>query len=91
MLDIKYLRENPEEAQKGIATKGYAVDTARILVLDEEKRTLQQRVERVAAEKNAAGMMHWMKPLFKISFAAASSTSVFRPTIDPNADSGSQW
>jgi len=54
MLDLKLLRELPDEVEHGIRAKGYAVDVKRILELDTKKRELQGRVEAIAAQKNAA-------------------------------------
>ena len=55
MLDIKYLRENREEAQRRLVTRneqaGAAVDT--ILKLDEDRRRIIQEVEKLKAERNS--------------------------------------
>ncbi|MBI4450078.1 serine--tRNA ligase [Candidatus Uhrbacteria bacterium] len=54
MIDLKLLREHPEDVERGIQTKGYTVDISHILELDAKKRELQGHVEAIAAQKNAA-------------------------------------
>lgn len=54
MMDLKLLREHPEDVEQGIRAKGYTVNVQRILELDEKKRELQGQVEAIAAQKNAA-------------------------------------
>ena len=38
MLDIKFIRENPEKFDAAMSAKGASFKAAEILVLDEEKR-----------------------------------------------------
>lgn len=45
MLDIKYIREHPEEVQKGVTAKKVKVDIYEILKLDSARRELQVRVD----------------------------------------------
>lgn len=53
MLDIKFIREHPEEVKKGIAAKGVKdVDIDRLLALDEKRRGLITEVEKRQAEQN---------------------------------------
>ena len=53
MLDIKFVRENLEEVRKKIATKSqFKCDVDKVLKLDEEKRSLQGRIEMLRAEQN---------------------------------------
>ncbi|SDT87438.1 seryl-tRNA synthetase [Verrucomicrobium sp. GAS474] len=56
MLDIKYLRDNPDEARRRLATRGRGdeahVDT--LLAQDESRRALLVRVESLKAERNKA-------------------------------------
>ncbi len=54
MLDLKKIRENPEEIQKAISRKGVSEGIiAEILVLDEKKRILQKSAEEMRALQNA--------------------------------------
>lgn len=63
MLDIRYIRENPEKVQDNAAKKGYDVSISRLLELDEERRTLQQQVDALREKRNAnAGKMKGGKP-----------------------------
>jgi len=45
MLDIKFIRENPELVKQGTAAKGRPADVAAILKLDTERRALQTEVD----------------------------------------------
>ena len=45
MLDIKWIRENPEELKKGLEAKNTQVDIEQLLSLDQEKRGLLAEVE----------------------------------------------
>ncbi len=52
MLDIKFIRNNPDKVKKGCQKKQVKVDIDRILKLDEEKRECQRRLENLRAEQN---------------------------------------
>jgi len=52
MLDIKYIRENPEKVQKGAKDKGVEVDIKRVLQLDEERRKMLVDIEQKRATRN---------------------------------------
>lgn len=52
MLDIRYIRENPQKVQKAAETKGYSVDISRLLSLDESRRELQNKAEELRRERN---------------------------------------
>ena len=52
MLDIQFIRENPELVAQKAAEKGYDVDIAALLKLDEERRDLLQKVEALRAQRN---------------------------------------
>ncbi len=54
MLDIKYIKENPDDVIKRLAAKGKdaADDVANILRLDSERRTLIAETESLKAEQN---------------------------------------
>jgi seryl-tRNA synthetase len=53
MLDIRFVRENPEAVQKNAADKGYDVDVAETLRLDAHKRSLQTKVEELREKRNS--------------------------------------
>lgn len=52
MLDIKYIRENLEEVKKAVENRNAKVDLEKLLKLDEEKKSLQSRIETLRAESN---------------------------------------
>ena len=56
MLDIKYIKENPEEVIARLAKKGKDAkeDIAQILTLDAQRRALIGEVEAIKAEQNKA-------------------------------------
>ena len=55
MLDIKFIRQNPEKVKEGIAKKQAKVDINLLLELDEKKRGYLQKVENLRAEQNKLG------------------------------------
>lgn len=52
MLDIQFIRENPELVQEKSRQKGYEVDVQQLLHADEERRGLLTEVEQVRAQRN---------------------------------------
>jgi seryl-tRNA synthetase len=54
MLDIKYIRQNPEEVKEGLKKKGAEVDIDALLSADEKRRKIISSLEEMKAEKNAA-------------------------------------
>lgn len=54
MLDIRYIRENPEKVQKNAVNKGYGdLSVTKLLALDSEKRDLQGQVDELREKRNA--------------------------------------
>jgi seryl-tRNA synthetase len=53
MLDIRYIRENPERVTEFSKQKGYDVDVSRVLELDEQRRALQQQADTLRTERNS--------------------------------------
>ncbi len=53
MLDLKFIRENPDRVAQGLAAKGVSVDIQTLLDLDLEKRTLQKKSEELKARRNS--------------------------------------
>lgn len=53
MLDIRFVRENPEAVQINATQKGYDVDVSSVLQLDEAKRTLQVQADELREKRNA--------------------------------------
>lgn len=53
MLDLKFIRENPEAVRKGAALKRIHVDLGKLLSLDQEVRPLQSEWESLQAERNS--------------------------------------
>ncbi len=63
MLDIRFIRENPEEVQQAAKNKGYDVSISQLLEVDEERRELQQQVDALRERRNAnAASMKGGKP-----------------------------
>ena len=52
MLDIKYIRENPEKVQQAARDKGYDVSISDLLKLDDERRELQGQVDELRKKRN---------------------------------------
>lgn len=63
MLDIRFVRDNPELVQENARKKGYDVSIAEILELDATKRSLLQTVDELRERRNAnASNMKGGKP-----------------------------
>ena len=54
MLDIRKLRENPEEAAKALLKKGYELDVAAFAELDAKRKTADVSSQNLQAEKKKA-------------------------------------
>jgi seryl-tRNA synthetase len=52
MLDIRFIRENPELVQENARKKGYDVDIVTLLELDVQKRTVLQSVDELRERRN---------------------------------------
>ncbi|WP_434710317.1 serine--tRNA ligase [Pseudomonas sp. R1-1] len=53
MLDSKLLRSNLQDVADRLASRGFALNTARIEALEEQRKTVQTRTEALQAERNA--------------------------------------
>lgn len=53
MLDIKFIRENPEAVRKGAAAKNVTLDIGKLLDLDSKRRDLLTEMETLQGTKNA--------------------------------------
>jgi len=53
MLDIKFIRENPDIVKLSIKNRGYKFDVDEVLQLDAERRKILTEVESLKAERNA--------------------------------------
>jgi seryl-tRNA synthetase len=54
MYDIKWIREHPEEFDRGLTRRGLEPLSAKLLQLDETRRALITRLEQAQARRNAA-------------------------------------
>lgn len=54
MLDLKFIRENPEKVKAGLIAKRVNIDLDRIFEIDNQRRELITRIDRLKAEKNKA-------------------------------------
>lgn len=52
MVDIQFVRENPELVKEKSTQKGYNVDIAALLVLDDERKILLGQVESLRQRRN---------------------------------------
>lgn len=53
MVDLKFLRENPEKVKKGALSKNIDIDVEKILQLDTKLREVSTEVQKLQAERNA--------------------------------------
>ena len=54
MLDLKFIRENPDKVKAGLAAKRVTVDVDLLLQLDVDRRHLIVKIDELKAKKNAA-------------------------------------
>jgi seryl-tRNA synthetase len=54
MLDIKWIRENPDALDGALKNRGAAPESARLIALDEARRTAIGKLEEAQARRNAA-------------------------------------
>jgi seryl-tRNA synthetase len=54
MHDIKWIRENPEAFDRGLARRGLAGESAKLITLDEQRRAAIQKAEAALARRNTA-------------------------------------
>ncbi len=52
MLDIKFIRENPQKVKQGAAKKQIKIDIDQLLLQDKKKREILGELERLRAEQN---------------------------------------
>lgn len=55
MLDIKFIRENPEKVKQSCKNRGVICDVEKILELDQGKRTSLREIEQLRARQNKLG------------------------------------
>ncbi len=53
MLDLKFIRENPDQVARGIEAKGASADLQALLDFDQEKRALLKQSEELKARRNS--------------------------------------
>ncbi len=54
MHDIRFIRENPDAFDAGLARRGLPPEAKRLIALDEERRAAIQKLEAVQTRRNAA-------------------------------------
>src|SRR5712692_9009085 len=54
MHDIRWIRDNPEAFDRGLARRGLAPEAARLIVIDERRRATIVKAEQAQARRNAA-------------------------------------
>jgi seryl-tRNA synthetase len=54
MHDIRWIRDNPEAFDRGLARRGLAAEAARLIAIDERRRATIVKAEQAQARRNAA-------------------------------------
>ncbi len=57
MLDIRYIRQNPDKVRQAVAKKRFDLDVDALLALDDRRRQLQQELDALRHEQKKAGEM----------------------------------
>ncbi|MBI4057962.1 serine--tRNA ligase, partial [Candidatus Microgenomates bacterium] len=67
MLDINFIRENPDKVKQGITAKGYDASLVdKVLDIDRERREIIQLIETLRARKNEAAKSRYVEKVKKI-------------------------
>ncbi|WP_404340016.1 serine--tRNA ligase [Pseudoalteromonas mariniglutinosa] len=81
MLDSKFLRQDIEQTAARLAARGFALDTAAITALEEQRKVLQVKTQELQSERNSSSKA--------IGQAKAKGEDV-QPLLDAVSDLGSQ-
>ena len=54
MLDSKYLRQDVEQTAARLAARGYELDVAKVIELEEQRKTLQVKTQELQSQRNAS-------------------------------------
>ena len=57
MLDIRYIRQNPDKIREAVVKKRFDLDVDALLALDDRRRQLQQELDALRHEQKKAGEM----------------------------------
>jgi seryl-tRNA synthetase len=57
MLDIRYIRQNPDKIREAVVKKRFNLDVDALLALDDRRRQLQQELDALRHEQKKAGEM----------------------------------
>lgn len=66
MLDIRFIRENPDLVADHAAKKGYTVDIQTLLKLDEDRRASQQKADSLRERRNSLSSQLSAQPEAKV-------------------------
>ncbi len=87
MLDIRYIRENPDLVQENAKNKGYDVSIAELLRVDEQRRTSGQKADELREKRNAiSSQLQGGKPSDSL-IAEAKALKDELATIEPDLKS----
>jgi len=56
MLDITFIRENPDKVREAASSKGISIDVDNLLKIDENRRNMIQEVDALRAKQNKASL-----------------------------------
>ena len=62
MLDIKFIRENPEKVKEAAKSKRIDLDIAKIIEVDKDYRELQTAVQKIQEQQNTLSKSIKAKP-----------------------------
>ena len=100
MLDIEFIRENPDLVKRAAAAKGFAVDLDRLIALDMQRRELMKNTNNLRERLNrlskkiptlSAAASHCWISLLCASYIAASTVSVDFPCACSKAPTSSSF
>jgi seryl-tRNA synthetase len=77
MLDIKFIRQNPNKVKEGIQKKGVKVDIDKLLQLEEKRREYLKKIEDLRAKQNKLG-----KPEIKEAQKIKSEIRKLEPNLE---------
>ncbi|MGH7001663.1 MAG: serine--tRNA ligase, partial [Stellaceae bacterium] len=92
MLDIRWIRENPEAFDKGLARRGLSPMATKILGFDKEWRKFQALVEQARADRNAvAKRVGTLKAKGEDATGALKEAAEFKKEEENHENQAKKW
>ena len=96
MIDIQFIRDNPDQVAEKSQQKGYKIDIGRLVELDKKDRELDYQIQQLAAQSNeiAKGIQGPPRPEVIEQgkrLAKKPDSSRVKPVASSNTKYNSRW